>query len=62
MGFRLKYFVINKIFDWNTIIRNIRRFIIENNIKTERSDRYETVYVLVGSFVLRAINHDGLSA
>lgn len=38
MGFRLKYFVINKIFDRDTIIRNISRFIIENNIKTERSD------------------------
>ncbi len=38
MGFRLKYFVINKIFDRDTIIWNIRRFIIESNIKTERSD------------------------
>lgn len=38
MVFRLKYFVINKIFDRDTIIWNIRRFIIESNIKTERSD------------------------
>ncbi len=48
MGFRLKYFVINKIFDRDTIIRNIRRFIIENNIKTERSDEMkQCMYWLV---------------